>query len=699
MSRKIRRPHQRRMIDAIIEGLTTERRVRAIAACGSGKTLIAKWATDDLGAQRIVVMAPSLGVIAQTARAWQLDSGAKADLFCCDDNRVPSDLLGAAVCTTAPAEMLDILRLPTWLTFCTYQSSRALADALRRTKVKPDITVLDEAHRLAGAAGLPFKTVLDDEKFPSLFRLFMTATPKIVISRNDDIDVASMDDEALFGPEVDRLSFKRAIDLKILADYCVYGAAVREQPADEREAEWARHTAVAKEIHNRGLKSAILFYRTCREARSGVDMLKLIVKQLGLNPDMRIQTIFGTDPLDVRDEVMRAVTSIGGMAATVRALGEGIDCPAVDCVAFMNPKESTVEIVQAVGRALRLSHPGKIAGIVVPVMISGTGDAAQLDDQSTSAMINVLAALRAHDDRLDRHMSALCNSTAKKKIRKEPGWPSLRDAAKFMQQHLVLDGWTVNAQAALLKKITLPLNIKTTTPHNDKWFASWFPHLERYVAEFGHSAVPSSYVSADGLKLGVLVASMRRDVVTGSGTVSRTNIKKLEALPLWCWRKSSTELAAYKFCVRWENFVKQHNRAPKQNSHNINTEEHNIARNASAYRSGFRQNKDSIPTSVIDQISELPLWTWNCKRARRTPPEVHMAAITRLFDDAPQKLITRQYVQNALSCSPGGAAGLLRKAQTLGLVTCVGSFPTGPGGWKKNQPAKHYAACAPPSRD
>lgn len=50
--------------------------------------------------------------------------------------------------------------------------------------------------------------------------------------------------------------------------------------------------------------------------------------------------------------------------ATARILTEGVDVPAVDTVIFGEPRTSAVDIVQAVGRAMRTA-PGKTRGRVV----------------------------------------------------------------------------------------------------------------------------------------------------------------------------------------------------------------------------------------------------------------------------------------------------------------------------------------------
>jgi predicted helicase len=53
-------------------------------------------------------------------------------------------------------------------------------------------------------------------------------------------------------------------------------------------------------------------------------------------------------------------------SANARGLTEGVDVPLIDCVLFADPKQSTIDIVQAVGRALR-TYNGKAWGYVMTV--------------------------------------------------------------------------------------------------------------------------------------------------------------------------------------------------------------------------------------------------------------------------------------------------------------------------------------------
>ena len=95
--------------------------------------------------------------------------------------------------------------------------------------------------------------------------------------------------------------------------------------------------------------------------------------------------------------------------SNARCLSEGIDVPALDAVLFMSPRNSQVDVVQAVGRAMRKA-PGKTYGyIILPVAIAaGVDPAAALDDNERFAPVwGVLRALRSHDDRFDAEINQI----------------------------------------------------------------------------------------------------------------------------------------------------------------------------------------------------------------------------------------------------------------------------------------------------
>ena len=83
--------------------------------------------------------------------------------------------------------------------------------------------------------------------------------------------------------------------------------------------------------------------------------------------------------------------------------------PALDAVLFMTPKNSPVDIVQAVGRVMRKA-PGKQYGyIILPVAIpAGTDPTDVLNDNKRFKVVwNVLRALRSHDDTFNAEINKI----------------------------------------------------------------------------------------------------------------------------------------------------------------------------------------------------------------------------------------------------------------------------------------------------
>ena len=61
-----------------------------------------------------------------------------------------------------------------------------------------------------------------------------------------------------------------------------------------------------------------------------------------------------------------------GVLSNARCLGEGVDVPTLDGVAFIDPRHSQVDIVQAVGRAIRKAEGKEVATILIPVFVDPT---------------------------------------------------------------------------------------------------------------------------------------------------------------------------------------------------------------------------------------------------------------------------------------------------------------------------------------
>ena len=297
--RKKPRPHQQKAISAVCRSFANHDRGQLIMACGTGKTMVGLWVMERLQSRRVLVLVPSLSLLAQTLREWSANA---ARLFqylpVCSDETVrgadwiisrTSDL-GFPV-TTDPDEVAAFLRRRQGgVVFATYQSSPVIAKAFTRTRVPAfDLAIADEAHRCAGSSAGPFGTILDDVVLKAKRRLFMTATPRYFTDRvrreasQVEFEIASMDDEEKFGPVFHCLSFSDAIHKDVLSDYQVVIVGV-DEPTYRRYAErgalvttdgkkvidartLASHIALAKTMRKYDLFRIISFHGRVKRAR------------------------------------------------------------------------------------------------------------------------------------------------------------------------------------------------------------------------------------------------------------------------------------------------------------------------------------------------------------------------------------------------------------------------------------------------
>ncbi len=108
--------------------------------------------------------------------------------------------------------------------------------------------------------------------------------------------------------------------------------------------------------------------------------------------------------------------------ASCRVLGEGVDITGergVEAVCFADTRGSQVEIVQNIGRALRLNRDGstKVARIIVPVFLEpGEDPQDMVASASFRPLVAVLQGLRSHDERLVEQLASRALTHGKRKV-------------------------------------------------------------------------------------------------------------------------------------------------------------------------------------------------------------------------------------------------------------------------------------------
>ena len=82
-------------------------------------------------------------------------------------------------------------------------------------------------------------------------------------------------------------------------------------------------------------------------------------------PNFSTFHVNGTQRTSDREGHLRAFAEADkGLITNARCLTEGIDVPVVDMVAFVAPRRSKIDIVQATGRAMRKAGPAKEYGYI-----------------------------------------------------------------------------------------------------------------------------------------------------------------------------------------------------------------------------------------------------------------------------------------------------------------------------------------------
>jgi predicted helicase len=407
------RPHQRRAVKEILSGLETNERGQVVMACGTGKTLVARFLHDQVASRRTLVLVPSLSLLKQSLREWLLVGPFDYLAVCSDDTVAPDDTdamvsttteLGVPVTTDTAMIAAFLRKRGTRVVFATYQSSRRIAEAQTGGVPRFDLVVADEAHRCAGPQAGVFATVLDTRRIKAAQRVFMTATPRYFTGRvqheakEADWEVASMDDKEKFGPVLHRLSFAQAIDQDLLSDYQVVVVGVTDESyrdlaergvfvttdgeaiTDARTL--ARQIGLLRAMRKHDLHRVVSFHsRIASASRFASRVLEVAAwMPRSRRPTGRLwaEHVSGKMTSGERETKLNRLRAVGegerGLLTKAHCLAEGVDVPALDGVAFIDPRRSQVDVVQAVGRAIRKVDDKMLGTIVIPVLIDENSD-------------------------------------------------------------------------------------------------------------------------------------------------------------------------------------------------------------------------------------------------------------------------------------------------------------------------------------
>ncbi|MEV7691351.1 DEAD/DEAH box helicase [Streptomyces bungoensis] len=449
-----------------------------VSATGSGKTITAAaCALECFAGGRILVTVPTLDLLVQTAQAWRSVGHRAAMVAVCSLEGDPVlDSLGVRA-TTNPIQLALWAGTGPVVVFATYASlvdredfdaplgqgrvrgplEAALAggERLYGQQMGPfDLAVIDEAHGTAGDLGRSWAAIHDNTRIPADFRLYLTATPRILASprpqRGKDgreLELCSMSrDSETFGPWLAEFGLSEAVERGVLAGFEIDVLEIEDPDYFVGLSDEARRgrrlallqAALLEHASVRNIKTMMTFHSRVEEAeafavnlpRTAADLYADEVSAHALDEAAdRSRSPLGAVPGDVeaagrhvpadrvwsawlcgdhlvteRREILRqfanGIDAAGrrvhrAFLASCRVLGEGVDIRGVrgvEAVCFADTRGSQVEIVQNIGRALRPNLDGttKTARIIVPVFLQPGEDPT---DMITSASYAPLVAV------------------------------------------------------------------------------------------------------------------------------------------------------------------------------------------------------------------------------------------------------------------------------------------------------------------
>jgi superfamily II DNA or RNA helicase len=623
------KPHdyQREAINDVVKGFRSVDRGQLIMACGTGKTLTSLFIKEKLAGDRTLVLVPSLSLLKQTMRVWYAN---RRDEFAgrpvCSDATVNRDEdaivthtseLGVPATTDATEIAAFLRQSGPRVVFATYQSSPQIEAAYKLGRVPAfDLVIADEAHRCAGPVSSDFATVLNASKINARLRLFMTATPRYFTGRvlraaqDADYEIASMDDEAKFGTVFHRLSFGEAIKRDLLTDYQVAIVGVddasyrtwaengvlvtRDGVKVDNAATLAGQIGLAKAMRKYNLRRTISFHSRVERAREfATSMLEVIAwmpdPQSPIGKPWSEHTS-GEMNAGQRDRLIQRLSQLDdgefGLLTNARCLAEGVDVPTLDGVAFIDPRRSEVDIVQAVGRAIRKSEDKTVGTIVIPVFIDTEADPeAALDSSMFKPVWDVIKALRSHDEELGEKLDELRRQFG------HPGRPRLPGKIHF------------DVPAKIGVDFARAFDVRLVEQTTASW-EFWFGLLEQFIERHDHAQVADDY-AIEGHRLGKWVQKQRSK--QARGTLGADREHRLQELPGWTWKP---------FADQWEegftkllDYVKRHGDARMPQAYK-----------ADGYRLGawIDRQRSNYAKGTLDpdrqhRLEELQGWTWTSR--------------------------------------------------------------------------------------
>ncbi|MDC2985405.1 DEAD/DEAH box helicase family protein [Candidatus Pelagibacter sp.] len=426
-------------INKILDGLKKDDKGKVIMACGSGKTEMGIWISEKLKSKKTLVLVPTIYLMTQTIDRWCSQASKNFEFLpvCSDKTVVNKDSIinsvsEVALPTTTNKDIICkfLQKNKNLVIFSTYDSLPKIIESVKNNSTKFDLIIADEAHRTASAKKSRYSLVHEKDLLPRKKTLYMTATPRIhspALKKQSEISgvyLNSMDDD-IYGKTLFKLSFYEAVKKKILTDYriLIIGYETKDyknfvnkrsflkfkNKFEEDAKSLALKFSLIKSFKKYGSKKTLSFHTRLKSSKRFSNQFNYLgetnfLKSKGIK-EYWSKSIEGTlsafDKKNIINQFKNNSNKTFSLLTNARCLTEGIDVPKIDTICFLDPRQSQVDIAQAVGRVMRKVEGKSIGNLIIPIPVSAKDNIEEkLYKSEYREIFAVTNAMRDHDEEL-----------------------------------------------------------------------------------------------------------------------------------------------------------------------------------------------------------------------------------------------------------------------------------------------------------
>lgn len=599
--------YQRKCIISALVHYLEEKRGTIEMACGTGKTLTSYWIESKLLNKKSIVFVPSLQLLSQFYSDWVKQAHAEkkkvnfllvgSDADVDEETKYKSN--GIILYTNPTDIRKHVEKVKEKLVIiCTYQSSDKLIEASK--DIIYDFAIFDEAHKTVGQTN-KFSLALFNKNIAVKHRLFMTATPKIFVGGVESDDIISMDDENIYGKQFFTYNTGSAIKNKLLCDYQIVSIYCTDKMIEkeiknkklvkykdefiDKEADYlATILIILKKFHDGTCHHMITYHNTVERSKKFAKFLK-IINDLLYDQPIHIDHMSGTSSMNKRNRIIRNfMNQEKSILCTSRVLNEGVNIPIIDSICFVDKRESTIDIIQCIGRCLRLHDKKQIAHIIVPIFIENINED-NFDKNAFGSIIRILKSMKNTDDGIISYfkMKTYGSSSNARCVCINEYYDE-----ELFSEEIDLDKWEESIQDQVWK-ITDNFDYR-------------YNQLYKFVQK--HDRLPKKN-SLDDYERSLATWCSERRQYNLKGTLQQYQIDKLNKITHWYWEKDwfNDNLELLK------KYISKNNKLPFKS--NENKKYKSVSQWCINIRQKYKQGK--LSQYRINELNKIPIWFWKRK--------------------------------------------------------------------------------------